>query len=179
MVSSLRIPSLLLIALFVSTSCGRTKQRVDVQENSTMRSTGAGPATIKDPNCTKASCPAAEFSIVDDAGRDLSSASLEGAVDVGVNWKLRVKSSSPQGRVRIAVTEALLWMQKDAAAEPGGIDITGTPTEPVSSSFLVVLARDMTRCAILEKSSKSCGDVSLAMPDYDRTIKIKFSISGQ
>jgi hypothetical protein len=166
----------ILSLMVIVASCGRSKQKVDIQDNSSMRSDTSGPTSVKDPNCTASSCAAAEFSLVDDSGRDLSSITLSGKVGVPVSWKLRVKSASSPGRVRIAVTESLLWMKKESAGEPGGIDIIGTPTDSVRDNFILVIARDMTRCA-LKQTSKECTDVSKSFPDCDKSIKIKYTIS--
>jgi hypothetical protein len=157
-------------------SCGKTTQKVDVQDASSVSS--ASNSTVSDPNCKKSSCPKVEFSLVDGNGRDLSIESFSGALGVAVDWKLRVKSDAPAGRIKIVMLEKPSWMEPKATAEPGALDITDTPDLAATNASFIVLARDITRCKVLEKVTKSCTDIKASFKEYDTLFNIKFSVTG-
>jgi hypothetical protein len=156
-------------------SCGRSKQKVDIGVGSTMSS---GTLDVSDPNCKKAACPKVEFQLVDDSNKDLSQETLTGSVGVEVNWKFQVKSEATPGRIRIALVEAPIWLTSAAGAEPGSIVASGKPTETATNASFVVLARDIGRCKAMEKVTKSCADVKTPFEAYDKLFNIKFSITG-
>jgi hypothetical protein len=166
-----------LVGLVVGMSaCGKAKQRVDIQDASSVSSTDT--LTVNDPNCKKSACPKVDFSIVNGSGKDLTTESFSGSMGVPVDWKLRVKSDATPGRVRIVILQAPLWLKSKPADIPGGVDIVEVPDEVATNASFVVLGRDISRCKALEKVTKSCTDTKTSYKEYDTLFNIRFSITG-
>ena len=152
-------------------ACGQPNQKVDLQ-NSLLSDSA-------DPNCKPGACPEVAYALVDGAGKSLDSASQSGAVGKVFAWSVKVKSSAPSSRLKIAVVQKAQWMQAaNSTSDGGGVDISGNPTESVSQNAVVILARDMGRCAAMEKVPKDCSSPDKSFDQYDKKFQMKYTISG-
>jgi hypothetical protein len=155
-----------LLGLF---ACGRTAQKVELKNEPL--------SDVSDPNCKNGSCPEVEYSLVDGSGSNIESKVYEGTVKVPVRWPVSVKSSATASRIKLAlVGEKAQWIQKEASGTSGSIFIVGTPEEFTSESSISFLARDMGRCAALEKNVKDCSSPEVSFAKYDRKFKLRFKI---
>ena len=112
-------------------ACGQPNQKVDLQ-NSLLSDSA-------DPNCKPGACPEVAYALVDGAGKSLDSASQSGAVGKVFAWSVKVKSSAPSSRLKIAVVQKAQWMQAaNSTSDGGGVDISGNPTESVSQNAVVI-----------------------------------------
>ncbi len=152
-------------------ACGQPNQKVDLQ-NSLLTDSA-------DPNCKPGACPEVAYALVDGAGKSLDSASQSGAIGKDFAWSVKVKSSAPSSRIKIAVVQKAQWMiVKSSASGGGGLDISGNPTESVSQNSVVILARDLGRCAAMEKVPKDCSSPEKSFDQYDKKFQMKYTISG-
>ena len=159
-----------ILGLFGLFACGRTEQKVELKNGLL--------SDVSDPNCKKGSCPEVEYTLVDGSGSNIENKVYEGTVKVPVKWPVSVKSSTPASRIKLAlVGEKAQWIQKESSGTPGSIFIVGIPEEFTSESSISFLARDMGRCAALEKTVKDCSSPEVSLAKYDRKFKLKYKIS--
>ncbi len=163
--------SIIVAPFALAFGCGQPNQKIDI--NNSLLSASA------DPNCNPGACPEVEYSLVDGAGKSLDSASQSGAVGKNFSWSVKVKSSAPSSRIKIAVVQKAQWMlATGSSTDGGGLDISGKPTEAVSQNSVVILARDMGRCAAMEKVPKDCSSPEKSFDQYDKKFQMKYTISG-
>jgi hypothetical protein len=166
MKSLLFITSIMLVApgLF---ACGRTTEpKVDVKE------------FITDPNCKKGKCESIEFSLVNGSDESLDSAVAQGVVGQPIEWTVKIKTDQNAKRVKIAILESPQWLQQKSSSGTSAISLRGTPTEFVSKSRVIILARDIAQCVALESVAKDCLSPEKSFEKYDRKINFMFSIAG-
>ena len=163
-----KISSILIVA-FAFTGCGRTEHKVDLK-NDILGDAGS------DPKCQRGKCEAIDYALVNESGASIETATAKGKVGEEVQWTVKIKTSDNAKRIKIAVAQAPLWMKKKQGAEPGSIVISGTPTEFVSKSTIVILARDIARCAMMESVAKDCMSPDKAFEKYDRKVNLVYSI---
>ena len=163
-----KISSILIVA-FAFTGCGRTEHKVDLK-NDVLGDAGS------DPKCQRGKCEAIEYALVNESGASIETATAKGKVGEEVQWTVRIKTPDNAKRIKIAVAQAPLWMKKKQGAEPGSIVISGTPTEFVSKSTIVILARDIARCAMMESVGKDCMSPDKTFEKYDRKVNLVYSI---
>ena len=169
--STIRFIGIYLAPVLLASACGQPVQQVEIK-NSQL-------ASSDDPNCKPGNCDPVEYSVLDGSGKSLDSASQSGVVGQEFVWSVKVKSSVPAPRIKVAVLEKLGWMKvRSLQNEGGGQEIYGTPTESVSQNAVIILARDIARCAAMEKVPKDCSDSKKSLKEYDRTFQMKYSISG-
>ena len=164
----MRFLILILPFVLLSSSCGRTEQKVELKNKLLDE--------MKDPNCKKGACPEIEYSLVDGSGVDLKSKTLEGVVGSGVEWLVKVKSGAPAGRIKIAFGEKPGWFEKRDGATPGSMVIYGSPVGVVEENTFTIVARDISRCAALEKQTKLCTSKDGKFPQYEKTFTLKYTI---
>jgi hypothetical protein len=153
--------------------CGRPQQKVDVRPGINR---SEEMSDTQDPSCTNESCPAIAFSLVDGSERDLKSAEVSGERQQPVRWPIYANSDGVSGRIKIVIREAPSWLKSSPGERPGSIVLTGNPSGAQPQGLLTILARDMTRCQVLENKSKDCEDPRVPFQSYDKTFTIKFSI---
>ena len=170
LVNSLKITFMVVFVVGISSGCGRPAQKVNLKNEQL--------DAIKDPSCKKSSCPELAYSLVDDAGVDLTSGSKSGSVGTPVNWVVQVKTTGVASRIKIAIVEAASWMEKKSLSKDGGIAIVGTPVEVASRNAVIILARDMGRCVAMEANAKSCSDPEASFDKYDRKFNLDYTITA-
>jgi hypothetical protein len=159
------------VLLFSTFGCGRPSDpKVDLRNDLV----GDG---FTDASCKKGQCKPIEYSLVNGSGESIDSAVAQGVVGKPVEWSIKVQAAVKSQRIKIAIIQAPQWMQKKSAGESGAIVLTGTPTEFTSKSQIIVLARDMARCAALEQTSKDCLSPDKSFNAYDRKVPMIFSIA--
>jgi hypothetical protein len=168
----MKLDMLVLSVLMFCVACGRASDpKVD------LRNDLLGDAST-DPNCKKGQCQPIDFSLTNGNGEALENAVAQGVVGQPVEWIVKVKTAAKSQRIKIAVIQAPQWMQKKSSSEPGSIVLMGTPTEFVSKSNVIILARDVAQCAAMESSAKDCLSPDKAFEAYDRKINFMFAVSG-
>lgn len=156
------------IIAFFALSCGRTEQKIELK-NRLLES-------VKDPNCKVGDCPEIVFKLVDGSEVDITSKVFEGVQNSSIDWTVKVKSSAPLGRIKIALAESPGWVKKRELSSAGSMQLYGAPENVVTENVIKILARDISRCAALEKVTKDCSNAKAALPDYDKVISLKYSI---
>ncbi len=171
--SVLKAFSFILLSLGLVVACGRTEQKVELKSSQL--------DDLNDSNCKRDKCPAIDFSIVDSSGFDVTSKTFEGLVKTPIEWAIKVKSTSPAGRVKIVLKEyPTSWMNFRNNGAPGSLLLFGTPENITGSNAVTILARDIARCVALNKDSKkNCSDVKVGFADYDKTFNLKYTIKDQ
>lgn len=171
--SVLKAFAFILLSLGLVVACGRTEQKVELKSSQL--------DDLNDSNCKRGKCPAIDFSIVDSSGFDVTSKTFEGLVKTPIEWAIKVKSTSPAGRVKIHLREyPTAWMNFRNNGAPGSLLLFGTPENITGSNSVTILARDIARCVALNKDSKkNCSDVKVDFADYDKTINLKYTIKDQ
>ena len=163
-------PVLVILMVTFFASCGKTEQKVSLQE-------AAG--TVSDPTCKRAACPVVEFTVVN--GKDLSLDKVVETGDVGtdVDWSVKVSSKAVSGRIKLLVVERPLWIEKKESSEVGKVFFIGKPDEVAAKNAISILARDIGRCRALEKTPKNCESAETSFEDYDKTFRLNYTISGK
>ncbi len=157
-------------ALFLA--CGRTEQKVELKSSL--------PDDVNDASCKRGKCPQIDYSIVDSSGFDVTTKTFEGLVKTPIEWAIKVKSTSPAGRVRIVLKEyPIAWMNFRNNGAPGSLMLFGTPDSMTASNSVTILARDISRCVALSKDSKNCSNVKVDFDDYDKIFIMKYTIKDQ
>lgn len=164
----MRVGFTVLSLALVSLSCGRTEQKIELK-NKLLEETN-------DPNCKKGACPEIDYSLVDGSGVALANKTLEGVMGSNVEWLVKVKSTAPAGRIKIAFGERPGWFEKRDGASPGSMVIFGIPTSTVEQNTFTIIARDISRCAALEKQTKLCTSKDGKFPQYEKTFTLKYTI---
>lgn len=153
-------------------ACGRTEQKVELKSSQL--------DDLNDASCKRGKCPAIEYSVVDSSGFDVTTKTFEGLVKTPIEWAIKVKSTSPAGRVRIVLKEyPTAWMNFRNNGAPGSLMLFGTPENVTASNTVTILARDISRCVALSKDTKNCSNVKVDFADYDKTFNLKFTIKPQ
>jgi hypothetical protein len=152
----------------ISLSCGRTEQKVELKNKLL--------DDANDSTCKAKNCPEVDYKLVDGSGVDISSKVFVGVKNSSVEWTIKVKSTAASGRIKIAPVQWPGWMNRRDAGSAGSMQIYGTPDNVVTENTVRILARDISRCAALEKSTKQCSDPQSELPDYDKVFTLKYSI---
>lgn len=154
----------------VCLSCGRTEQKVELKNRLLEES--------KDPNCKPSLCPEIDYKLVDSSGVDVAGKVFEGVQNSNVEWTVKIKSNAPAGRVKIVLKVSPDWLDQRDSDRPGSIQLVGLPKMQVDENTVTILARDMARCAALEKVSKDCSNSEVPLPKYDKQFTLKYSIKS-
>jgi hypothetical protein len=93
-----------------------------------------------------------------------------------IDWTIKVKSTAPAGRIKIALAESPVWLKKRESNVAGSLQLYGLPENVVTENIVRILARDISRCAALEKTTKECSNPKISLADYDKIITFKYSI---
>lgn len=158
------------IAAFFALSCGRAEQKVELK-NRLLES-------VNDPNCKPGICPEIVFKLVDSSDVDITSKVFEGVQNSSIDWTIKVKSTAPLGRIKIALAESPRWVKKRELSSAGSMQLYGPPENVVTENVIKILARDISRCAALEKVTKECSNAKASLPDYDKVIILRYSIKA-
>lgn len=160
-------PSFIFMAIFLH-GCGRTEQKIELKN--------ALIDDANDPNCKRGKCPQVEYSVTDSSGIDLAQKTFEGIVSSNVEWAVKVKSQTPNGRIKIALKIRPNWVKSKATGSAGSIIIFGTPENTTEMNTITLVARDIARCAALETDTKQCSNSKVDFKDYDKVFTLKFAI---
>ena len=163
---------LLFLSSVLVAACGRTEQKVELKSSQL--------DDINDASCKRGKCPAIDYSIVDSSGFDVTTKTFEGLLNTPIEWAIKVKSTSPAGRIRIALKEyPTAWMNFRNNGAPGSLMLFGTPESITASNSVTILARDISRCVALSKDSKNCSNTKMSFDEYDKTFIMKYTIKDQ
>jgi hypothetical protein len=149
-------------------SCGRTEQKIELKNRLLEE--------VKDPNCKLRDCPEIAYKLVDSSDVDITSKVFEGVQGSQIDWTIKVKSTAPAGRIKIALAESPNWIKKRESSVAGSLQLYGRPDNAVTENIIRFLARDISRCAALEKTTKECSNPKTSLADYDKIITLKYSI---
>lgn len=163
-------PTFVILLLMFFASCGKTEQKVSLQE---------APGTVSDPSCKRAACPAVEFAVVNGKGLSLDQAVETGAVGIDIDWSVKVSSKAVSGRIKLLIVERPLWVEKKDSSEAGMVSFIGKPDDVAAKNAISILARDIGRCRALEKTPKNCESAESSFEDYDKSFKLNYTISGK
>lgn len=166
----MRLKAFSLGLCLVCLSCGRTEQKVELKNMLLEES--------KDPNCKPNLCPEIDYKLVDSSGVDAGSKVFEGVQNSNVQWTVKVQSNAPAGRVKIVLKVSPDWLDQSDSDRPGAIQLVGLPKTPVDANTFTIIARDMARCAALEKVSKDCSSSEVTLPKYEKQFILKYSIKA-
>ena len=155
---------------FFTLSCGRVEQKVELKNRLL--------EDVNDPNCKVRDCPELSFKLVDSSNVDITTKTFEGVQNLKIEWTVKVNSTAPAGRIKIAPLQWPGWMRKRDLSTAGSMQIIGVPDSVVSENTVKILARDISRCAALEKTSKDCSNAQASLPDYDKVFTLRYSIKA-
>lgn len=154
--------------VILALSCGRTEQKIELKNRLLEE--------VKDPNCKLRDCPEISYKLVDSSDVDITTKVFEGVQGSRIEWTIKVKSTAPGGRIKIALKESPDWIKKKELSAAGAMQLYGSPENPVTENIVRFLARDISRCAALEKTTKECSNPKTSLADYDKIITLKYSI---
>ncbi|MEI6833706.1 MAG: hypothetical protein WCL28_06905 [bacterium] len=149
-------------------SCGRTEQKIELKNRLLEE--------VNDPNCKLRDCPELAIKLVDSSDVDITSKLFVGVQGSQIDWTIKVKSTAPAGRIKIALAESPVWIKRRESSSVGSLQLYGLPENVVTENIVKILARDISRCAALEKTTKECSNPKVSLADYDKIITFKYSI---